>query len=80
MSIQIRNLLNNIFKSKGIQELVISTVSLSFRGNIVVNTTLEFNAEFLFQNEAIIKGVLPLITSLKRGELWYKVVIHGLPI
>ena len=79
-SIQIRNLLNNAFKSKGIQELVISTVSLSFRGNIVVNTTPEFNAEFLFQNEAIIKGVLPLVTSLKKGEPWHKVVIHGIPI
>ncbi len=73
-------MINNAFKAKGIQGLVISTVSLSIRGNIVVNTTPEFNADFLISNEATIKGVLPLVVSLKKGEPWYKVVIHGIPI
>src|ERR1700709_2094088 len=76
----IRNLLNSAFNKKGIQGLVISTVSLSIRGNIVVNTTPEFNSEFLLQNETIIKGVFPFLTSLKKGESWYKVAIHGIPI
>jgi hypothetical protein len=79
-SIRIRDLINNAFKAKGIQGLVISTVSLSIKGNIIVNTTPEFNADFLISNEAIIKGVLPLVVSLKKGEPWYKVVIHGIPI
>lgn len=35
---------------------------------------------FLIANEAIIRGVLPSITSLKKGEPWYKVAIHGIPI
>ena len=43
----IYNLLNLVFNKNGIQGLVVSTVSLSIRGNIVVNTTPEFNSEFL---------------------------------
>jgi hypothetical protein len=54
-------------------------VFLSSKGNIIVNTTTKFNYDFLVQNEATIKGVLPLITSIQKGEL-YKVIIHGLPI
>jgi hypothetical protein len=79
-SIKTRNLINNAFKSKGIQGLVISTASLSLKGNIIVNTTQEFNADFLIKNEATIKEVLPLVASLKKGEPWYKVAIYGLPI
>ena len=74
------NLLNSAFNKNGIQGLVVSIVSLSIRGNIVVNTTPEFNSEFLLQNETIIKGVFPFLTSLKKGESWYKVAIHGIPI
>jgi len=79
-ALSIRNLLNSAFNKNGIQGLVVSTVSLSIRGNIVVNTTPEFNSEFLLQNETIIKGVFPFLTSLKKGESWYKVAIHGIPI
>ncbi|PMD58875.1 uncharacterized protein K444DRAFT_724609, partial [Hyaloscypha bicolor E] len=63
-AISIRNSLNTTFRSKGIKGLVISTVSLSSKGNIIVNTTPEFNSDFLVQNQAIIKGVLPLVTSV----------------
>ena len=73
-------MLNTAFRAKGIKGLVISTVSLSSKGNITVNTTPEFNSDFLVQNEATIKGVLPLVTSVQKGEPWYKVIIHGLPI
>ena len=59
---------------------MISTVSLSQKGNITVTTTPEFNAEFLIEKEAIIKGVLPLIDGLQKAEPWYKVIIHGIPI
>jgi hypothetical protein len=79
-AISTRNLLNSAFRAKGIKGLVISTVSLSSKGNIIVNTTPEFNSDFLVQNEATIKGVLPLVTSVQKGEPWYKVIIHGLPI
>jgi hypothetical protein len=79
-SIQLRNAINSAFNKKGIQGLVISTVALSLRGNITVTTTPEFNVDFLIENEEVIKGVLPLITSIKRGEPWYKVAIHGIPI
>jgi hypothetical protein len=79
-AISTRNLLNSAFRSKGIKGLVISTVSLSSKGNIIVNTTPEFNSDFLVQNESIIKGVLPLVTGIQKGEPWYKVIIHGIPI
>ena len=79
-AISTRNLLNSAFRAKGIKGLVISMVSLSLKGNIIVNTTPEFNSDFLVQNEATIKGVLPLVTSIQKGEPWYKVIIHGLPI
>jgi hypothetical protein len=73
-------LLNTAFRSKGIKGLVISTVSLSIKGNIIVNTTSKFNSDFLVQNESIIKGVLPLVTSIQKGEPWYKVIVYGIPI
>ena len=69
-AISIYNLLNTAFCLKGIKGLVISIVSLSSKGNIIVNTTPEFNSDFLVQNKAIIKGVLPLVTKdTKRGIL-----------
>ena len=34
----------------------------------------------MVENEAVIKGVLPSVTSLRKGEPWYKVAIHGIPI
>ena len=73
-------MINSAFKTKGIINLIISTISLSIKGNIIVNTTPEFNADFLIEKQAIIKGVLPLVISLQKGEPWYKVIIHGLPI
>jgi hypothetical protein len=41
------NSLNTTFRSKGIKGLVISMVSLSSKSNIIVNTTPEFNFDFL---------------------------------
>ena len=46
-AISVRNLLNTTFYTKGIKGLVISIVSLSLKGNIIVNTTPEFNSDFL---------------------------------
>jgi len=79
-SISLRNRINSAFKEKGFKDLVVSTASLSLRGNIVITTTPLFNVDFLVENEAVIKGVLPLVTSLRKGEPWYKVAIHGIPI
>ena len=79
-SIHTRDLINNAFKNNGIEKPVISTVSLSIKGNIVVYTTPEFNADFLIEKKAIIKGVLPLVKDLQKGEPWHKVIIHNLPI
>ena len=73
-------MINSAFKTKGIVNPVISTISLSIKGNIIVNTTPKFNADFLIEKQAIIKGVLPLIISLQKGEPWYKVIIYSLPI
>ena len=47
LAISTRNSLNTTFRSKGIKELVISIVSLSLKSNIIVNTTPEFNSDFL---------------------------------
>jgi hypothetical protein len=76
--IRTRNLINNAFKAKGIQKLIVSITTLSFKGNICIITTPEFNSDFLIQYEDIIKGVLPLVISLKKGEPWYKILIYGL--
>ncbi|PMD62559.1 uncharacterized protein K444DRAFT_717339 [Hyaloscypha bicolor E] len=47
LAISVRNLLNTAFYLKGIKELVISIVSLFLKSNIIVNTTSEFNSDFL---------------------------------
>jgi hypothetical protein len=78
-ALKIRNLINSAFNKKGIQGQVITTASLSLRGNIIVNTTPEFNSDFLVENEATIKGVFPYLVGLKKGEPWYKVAIHNIP-
>ena len=52
-AITTRNLLNTAFRFKGIKGLVISIVSLSSKGNIIVNTTPEFNSDFLVQNKLL---------------------------
>jgi hypothetical protein len=59
-----RNSLNTTFCSKEIKGLVISIVSLFLKDNIIVNTTSEFNSNFLVQNQAIIKKILPLVISI----------------
>ena len=62
--IRTRDLLNKAFRAKGIKKPVVSTATLFIRGNIVVNTTPEFNLDFLIQHKDIIKGVLPLVINL----------------
>ena len=79
-SINTRNTLNLAFKEKGIKELVISIVSISLRGNIVVTTTSEFDIEFLISNKGVIKRVLSLLTTIKQGNLQYKVAIYSISI
>jgi hypothetical protein len=79
-SIRTRDLINKAFQANGIQKLVVSIALLSIKGNIVIVTTPDFNSDFLLENLAIIKGVLPLTIGLQKGEPWYKVIIHGLPI
>jgi hypothetical protein len=58
------NLLNTTFCFKEIKELVISIISLFLKNNIIVNITPEFNSNFLIQNQAIIKEILPLVISI----------------
>jgi len=36
--------------------------------------------EFLILNKGVIKGVLFLLTTIKQGDLWYKVAIHSISI
>jgi hypothetical protein len=79
-SIIIRDRLNTAFNKNGIEGLVVLAVNLSVKGNLVVTTTPEFNTDFLSQNETIIKGVLPLLIGIQKGEPWYKVAIYGIPI
>ncbi len=69
-----------MFNTNGIKGLVVLAVSLSIKGNLVVTTIAEFNADFLVSNEAIIKGVLPFLSGLSKGEPWYKVAIYRIPI
>jgi hypothetical protein len=79
-SIYTRDLINNAFKAKDIQKPVISIITLLIKGNIYITIIFDFNANFLIEYEDIIKGVLPLVISLKKGEPWYKVLIYGLPL
>ena len=78
--IVIRNSLNSAFNKEGIQGLVVSSVSTSVRGNLVITTTHDFDVDFLILHARIIKGVLPELIEVKKGEPWYKVTIYGIPI
>jgi hypothetical protein len=79
-ALRLRNLFNSAFRAKGIEKLVISTVSLSFKGNIVVYTTPDFNSAFLIQNRTVFESILPDLIKIQGGESWYKVVIYRIPI
>ena len=79
-ALELRNRINSAFQAKGIAKLVVSTVSLSLKGNIVVYTTPEYNAEFLLQNQATLASVFPKLVKVQGGEEWFKVVIHGIPL
>jgi len=79
-ALHLRNSINSAFRAKGIEKLVVSTISLSLRGNIVVYTTPDFNSEFLQQNQAILASVFPNLIKIQGGEAWYKVLIHSIPI
>ena len=75
----IRNAFNSAFKSKGIKEPVVATISRSLTGNIVVTTTPNFNADFLLEKSSIWEGILPYKRIQKQQE-WHKVAIHRIPI
>jgi len=77
--LSIRNAFNKAFYNKGIKDPVVSTISRSWTGNIVVTTTPLFNADFLLDKQSIWDSIIPFKKALKQVE-WYKVTIHGIPI
>ena len=46
--------------------------------NVVITTTPTFTSDFLIEQEAIWKGIIPY-TSIQKDESWYKVILHGIP-
>ncbi len=49
----IRNAFNSAFNSRGINEPIVATIARSCTGNIVVMTTIVFNANFLLNKEEV---------------------------
>jgi hypothetical protein len=73
-----RNALNKAFADKGIKGPVVALVSRSRTENLVITTTPGFTADFLVQNEAMWKHLIPYKTA-KKDEPWFKVALHGIP-
>jgi hypothetical protein len=48
---EIRNSFNKVFNNKGITELVVAIIARSRTGNIVITTTIAFNADYLLNKE-----------------------------
>ena len=81
----LRNAFNSAFTALGISKPVILTVSLSYRGNLVLNTTTDFDFEFLAKHSTTLASVLlanqlPSLISLVKNENWAKVLIYRIPI
>lgn len=74
----LRNAFNKAFQEKGIKEPVVSTVTRSFIGHVVVTTTPKFNADYLLEKQSIWAGIIPFVRAQKPQD-WYKVTAHGIP-
>lgn len=77
-SLTIRNNINNAFARQGVSTPVVASVGKSEAGNLVLTTTLEFNAQYLLDKTDIWKHIAPCQEALLI-QPWFKVAIHGIP-
>lgn len=74
----LRNAFNKAFSDKGITGPVVTSVTRSLGGNLVVTTTSAFTADFLLEKRPIWGSLIPF-KSAQKDEAWHKVVLHGIP-
>lgn len=78
-SLHMRNAFNKAFKEKyPTRGLVLSGVTISPRGNLVLTATDGLTAKFLIENKAVINSVTPT-ASVVENRSWFKVAVHGVP-
>ena len=78
-SIAYRNAINKALKEAKINNVLVSTVTMSRTGNSIVVTAAEGNtAEDLLQHKAIWGAQLNLI-QIRKNNKWHKMVLHKLP-
>lgn len=74
-----RNTFNKAFKEKyPTRGLVISGVTISPRGNLVLTVINGLTAKFLIENKAVIDSVTPTV-SVVENRSWFKIAVHGVP-
>ena len=78
-SLQQRNEINRALATVAQNKPVIETVTKSFKGNIILTTTKEFNSEFLLKNESLWKKSIQGDFQTRRKQSWFNLVIHGVP-
>jgi flavodoxin len=75
----LRNTINKAFLDKSIKGPVVSSITTtSNKKNLVVISTNPFTSDFLIEKRAIWEYLITFKSILK-DELWYKVVLHGIP-
>lgn len=78
-SLYMRNAFNKAFKEKyPTRGLVISGVTISPRGNLVLTVIDGLTAKFLIENKAVIDSVTPTV-SVVENRSWFKIAVHGVP-
>lgn len=78
-SLHMRNAFNGAFKEKHpTRGPILSSVTVSPRGNLVLTVTDGLTAKFLVENKAVIDSVTPT-ASVVENRSWYKVAVHGVP-
>ncbi|KAF2727241.1 hypothetical protein EJ04DRAFT_506038 [Polyplosphaeria fusca] len=63
-SLEVRNTLNKACANKGVPTPVIASVTCSTKNNIVLTTTLAFNAKYLLENKKVWETILDFNNTL----------------
>lgn len=72
----LRDHVNNMFNQAKIEKPVISAISRSMNGNLVLTTSIHYTASWLLQNQETLKQAITYNSALLDTP-WHKVVVHG---
>ena len=76
--LKMRNAFNKAFSNRGLEGPVITSVTASRNGNMVLTTTTAFDAKFLLEKIDIWRNVTNFV-SAQPIQSWHKVAIHNIP-